>query len=122
MSLAQNFLANILENVSGAFDADFAAQNRIFILDGQNALVVHVHIRLYYRLPQRGAVAIADRAEGIRRSSQIAFVERELQRAVFRAVFRKDYRVLHVRVKKSALLAKEVNYFHRIAALPEEVA
>src|SRR5579864_3779904 len=57
MSGSQQFVANVLQNVSGAFDADFSRKNRVLVFDAEDAFVADVHIRLHDGLPKAGAVA-----------------------------------------------------------------
>src|SRR2546428_13819143 len=60
----QQLVAHIFQNVGGAFDPDFARENRILLLDAEDALEADVHIGLDDGLPQAGTATIADGAEG----------------------------------------------------------
>src|SRR6267142_1458203 len=110
---SQKFPADILQDVSRAFDAHFSGQNRVFIFDAENTFESDVHVSLDDGLPEAGAVAIAHGAEGF---------EGGVQDAILVYVFGIESGVLHVRVKEGALLAEEVDDFDGIAALPEKMA
>src|SRR6266850_561413 len=118
----QQFPADILQNVSRAFDAHFTGQNRIFIFDAEKAFESDVHVSLDDGLPEASAVAVANGAEGFGRGIEVGLFEGEVQDAVLVYVFGVEGGVLHVGVEEGALLAEEVNDFDRIADLPEEVA
>src|SRR5271165_3652243 len=122
MLLIQNFLTNVLENIGGTFDADFASQNWIFVFDGKDAFEIHVHVGLNNGFPDRGTMAVAYGAESVGSFFEFVFLGCEIEDAIFRAVFRKDDSVFHMRVEERALLAEEMNDFDRITTLPEEVA
>src|SRR6266849_4409021 len=72
ISGTQQLVAHIFQKVGGAFDPDFARENRILVLDAEDAFEADVHIGLDDGLPKAGAVTIADGAEGFR--GQIEFV------------------------------------------------
>src|SRR6266850_481229 len=118
----QEFPADILQDVSRALDAHFSRQNRIFIFDAENAFESDIHVSLDDGLPEAGAVAVADGAEGFGGGVEVGLFEGEVQDAVLVDVIGIESGVLHVGVKEGALLAEKVNDFDGIAALPEEVA
>src|SRR6266566_9410714 len=103
ISGTQQLVAHIFQNVGGAFEA-------------------HVHIGLDDGLPKAGAVTIADRTEGFRGQIEFVGFKGKIEDAELIEVLGKEDRVLHVGVENGALLAKEVDDFDGIAALPEEVA
>src|SRR5205814_7767050 len=43
---SQNFRANVLQHIGGAFDANLPSEDGVFVFDGQNSIVIDVHIRL----------------------------------------------------------------------------
>src|SRR6266403_2552684 len=118
----QKFPADILQHVCGALDAHFSGQNRVFIFDAENTFESDVHVSLNDRLPEAGAVTVANSAESFRRGVEIGLFEGEVQDAVLVDIFGIESGVLHVGVKEGALLAEEMNDFDGIAALPEKVA
>jgi hypothetical protein len=78
------FVANVFEDVDGAFNADRAAQDGIFIFDAEDAFVADVHVGLHDGFPLAGTVAIANGAESFRGQSQIALgFKGEVEHAVF---------------------------------------
>src|SRR6266850_2121545 len=119
---SQKFPADILQDVSRAFDAHFSGQNRVFIFDAENTFESDVHVSLDDGLPEAGAVAIAHGAEGFGGGVEVRLFEGEIQDAILVYVFGIESGVLHVRVKEGALLAEEVDNFDGIAALPEKMA
>src|SRR6266850_1418727 len=119
---SQKFPADILQDVSRAFDAHFSGQNRVFIFDAENTFESDVHVSLDDGLPEAGAVAIAHGAEGFGGGVEVRLFEGEIQDAILVYVFGIESGVLHVRVKEGALLVEEVDNFDGIAALPEKMA
>src|SRR5579885_2492044 len=67
-------------------------------------------------------MSVTDGAEGRAGLRQIAGFGSKIQDTVLLNVLREKNGVLHVRVEERALLAEEMNHFHRIASLPEEMA
>src|SRR6266851_410158 len=122
ISGTQQLVAHIFQNVGGAFDANFARENRILVLDAEDAFEANVHIGLDDGLPKAGAVTIADGAEGFRGQIEFVGFKGKIEDAELIEVLWKEDCVFHVGVENSALLAKEVDDFDGIAALPEEVA
>src|SRR5258708_5613349 len=118
----QEFFPHVFQNVSGTLNSDFSRENRILILDAENALKAHVHVGLDDGLPKAGAVAIPDSSKSFR--SRIKFVgfERKVQHSILIDVLGKENGVLHVRVEKRALFSQKADDFDRIATLPEQVA
>src|SRR6266436_8777976 len=99
---SQEFPADILQDVSRAFDAHFSGQNRVFIFDTENAFESDVHVSLDDGLPEAGAVAIAYGAESLRSQIKFAGFECKVQHPIFIDVLGKENGVLHVRVEKGA--------------------
>src|SRR6266851_3602559 len=122
ISGTQQLVAHIFQNVGGAFDANFARENRILVLDAEDAFEADIHIGLDNGLPKAGAVTIADGAEGFRGQIEFVGFKGKIEDAELIEVLWKEDCVFHVGVENSALLAKEVDDFDGIAALPEEVA
>src|SRR4051812_32014111 len=85
--------ADILQHPSGALNAERPGQNGVFVLDAENALVADVHVRLDDGLPQTGAVAVANGAEGRGSFRQIGFLRREVEHSVFCDIFGKQHGV-----------------------------
>src|SRR5260370_41923587 len=54
----QQLVAHIFQNVGGAFDPDFTRENRILVLDAEDAFDANVHIGLDDVRPKARAVAI----------------------------------------------------------------
>src|SRR5208282_1409367 len=102
----EKFGANILQDVSGALDTDFAREHRIFIFDAENALVADIHIGADDFLPQLRAVAVTDGAEVRGGFGQILRVEREIQHAVSLDVVLVEDRVFHMRVEDGVLFSE----------------
>ena len=50
-SSSEELVANVFQNVCSAFHAYFPAQDRILVLDAENAFVADVHVRLDDGLP-----------------------------------------------------------------------
>src|SRR6202166_14936 len=119
---SQQFVAHVFQNVSGSFDANVASQNRVFIFDTEDALVVDVHVSLDDRFPKLGAVTVADGAESFRGQRQIRGFECEIQDSIFVYVVGIERGVFHVGVINGALFAEEVDDFDGIASLPEKMA
>src|SRR5882724_335257 len=119
---SEQFSADIFQNVDSALDTDFAGKDGVFVFDAEDALKADVHVSLDDLLPEVGAVAVADGAEGLGSGIEIAFFESKVENAVLVDVFRIEGGVFHVRVVNGALFSEEVNDFDGIAALPEEVA
>ena len=63
-SFSQEFPADIFQDVSRAFDTHFSGKDRVFIFDAEDAFEADVHVGLDDGLPEAGAVAVADGAEG----------------------------------------------------------
>src|ERR1700674_231734 len=122
MSGTQQLGAHVLQDVDRALHADFPGENRVLILDAEDALVTDVHVSLDDRFPEAGAVSIADGAECFRGLVEIAGFECEVKDAVLVDVLRKKDGVFHVRMENRALLAEEVDDLDGVAALPKEMA
>src|ERR1700687_5638525 len=122
MSGTQQLGAHVLQEIDRALHADFPGENRVLILDAEDALVTDVHVGLDDRFPEAGAVSVADGAEGFRGLVEIAGFECEVKDAVFVDVFRKEDGVFHVRMENGTLLSEEVDDLDGIAALPKEMA
>src|SRR5713101_4880345 len=108
ISGTQQLVAHIFQNVGGAFDANFARENRILVLDAEDAFEANVHIGLDDGLPKAGAVTIADGAEGFRGQIEFVGFKGKIEDAELIEVLWKEDCVFHVGVENSALLAKEV--------------
>src|SRR5260370_4156233 len=72
ISGTQQLVAHIFQNVGGAFDADFACENRILVLDAEDAFEADVHIGLVAGLPKARSLTIPDPTHGF--PSQITFL------------------------------------------------
>src|SRR6267154_1377655 len=59
----QQFFSDVLQHVERTLHADFAGQNWVFILHGENSFIAHVHVGTHNVLPGAGAVTIADGPE-----------------------------------------------------------
>src|SRR5580693_1168566 len=122
MSGPQQFVANVLQDVDGALDADFPGEDRVLILDAEDAFVADIHVGFDDGLPQAGAVPVADGAKRFRSEVELIGFERKVQDTILVDVFREEDRVFHVGMVDGALLAEKVDDFNGVAALPEEMA
>src|SRR5439155_2408713 len=61
--LVEQLRPNIFQNVGGALHSHLAGQERVLVLNTQDAVVAYVHIRLHVILPQVCAVTVADGPE-----------------------------------------------------------
>src|ERR1700733_548820 len=118
---SQYLIAHILEHVGGALDTHFAGQNRVLILDAENALIAYVHIGAHDFFPGIRAVSVAHRSKGFRGLGKVSGLEGKVQNAVLGHIILKHDGVFHVSVKEAALLAQQADHLDRVAALPKQM-